>query len=430
MNSVIQRRRFIKALGAAAVALPFYDVLLGNKKVFAAGSGRAQRIIFFYWPDGVLPAKWHPTGSEYNFNLAESTSALSKQDYLFLRGVRMVYGDEGSHPGGAKKALTGKKDAAGMSLDRYLAKKVGGIAKFPHLHLGSLATARRDETTSISYDDAHVPIYPEDNPATAYDRVFGGYSGGGGGGGTSGSNKKKSILDGAVSDLNSLSAQLGGAEKSKLDLHLQALRDVESRLQDSIVVGSCSVPSFPGFDGGKVAVDDECPNILKLQMDLMVNAMACGLTKVGTLQLSRHTSEMVMNFAGTQWKRSHEVSHYGDAGSDNAKYFVKQRAWVASQIQYLVDQLKARPEPGGQGSMLDHSIVFCFSEVADGNVHNHDDMPYLLAGGGGGALKPGRIVQYNNEPHTNLLVSLAQAMGDNITRFGDESTGALGRLAG
>jgi hypothetical protein len=203
------------------------------------------------------------------------------------------------------------------------------------------------------------------------------------------------------------------------------------------------------------------PNILKAQMTLMVQAMLCGRTKVGVIQAGHHTMDLDMtgfpslNGAKSAYPTvpsspdmaSHTASHYG-AGSINYTTYIAQVTWWVSAFSYLLDLLQSTPE--GTGSMLDNSLVLMCSEIADGNNHYHDNLPFILAGGGCGAINPsvlgtlfdGAAIQASSpgtwgpggqQPHSNLLTSLAIAMGDpNITMaagsFGQN--GSVGGLAG
>ena len=165
----------------------------------------------------------------------------------------------------------------------------------------------------------------------------------------------------------------------------------------------------------------------------MVQAMACNLTRVGTLQASHHTSELIMSrFPDTELydagydMRSHQASHYGashDFGHREFAEYVKQRRWFAGQLAYLLEQLQSRPE--ADGTMLDYSLVLLCTEVCDGNTHQHDNMPFVLAGGAGGRMAGGRLLDFGTRRHSDLLVSIANAMGDGLRSFGQESNGGL-----
>lgn len=443
----LSRRRLMKGFGAAAIALPFLNLLRPGK---TSAAGVAKRIIFFYFPDGVPgpsqngePSLWHPTGSESNFELPSALSPLLpfKNDCVFFRGLSMGSTDAGSHPGGAKKLLTAVDGGNGESIDQYLARTVGASASWRHLYLGAMANQNNASGDKhISYPSAGQSITPEDNPRKAFDNLFGSIAGGGSS--PQVDPAKATIIDNVIGDVETLRAQLGSIEKSKLDLHLESLREVEKRIKSGGVVptATCDNPSVntTNFTDGELYKDDKFPGILKSQIDLMVLAMACGLTKVGVIQGSIHTSELIMSrFPGTDMyapnfdMRSHQASHYGashDLAKAEFKAFVQQRTWWVAQFAYLLDELKKRPEDNG--SMLDNSLVVLCTEVCDGNTHLHDDMPFILAGRGGGSISTGRLLQYGYERHGKLFVSLANAMGGGLSSFGDSSSGPLPGLVG
>ena len=198
--------------------------------------------------------------------------------------------------------------------------------------------------------------------------------------------------------------------------------------------GTCASPSlsYAELTGSALYAPENFPSILRAQMDLMVTAMACGLTKVGVIQGSSHTSELIMSrFMGSEMydrgfdMRSHQASHYGSRQDRANRLFpdyVKQRRWWVSKFAYLLEQLRGRPE--GDGTMLDHSVVLLCSEVSDGNTHSHADMPFVVAGRAGGCISPGRVMEQNRR-HGDLLAALAVAMGERVSGWGDASGEAL-----
>lgn len=175
------------------------------------------------------------------------------------------------------------------------------------------------------------------------------------------------------------------------------------------------------------------PEILRAQMDLAVLSTASGMTDVAVIQAGHHTSELLMSrFPGTEMydpsfdMRSHQASHYGAAHDPSKREYAMyyaQRKWWMSQLAYLLGELEARPE--GDGTMLDHSLVVMCTEVCDGNPHLHDDMPIVLADGAGGAVSTGRLLDTGGRRHADLWISVAHAMGEMITSFGDSSSGPL-----
>jgi hypothetical protein len=354
---------------------------------------------------------------------------------VFFRGLSLGPTDSGSHPGGAKKLLTAVDGGNGESIDRVLARTIGAAAPVKHLYLGAMAThGNASGDKFISYPAAGTTVAPEDDPRRAFARLFGttpsGSTGSGSGASTS---DDLSVLDTVMADLRDLRARAGASESSKLNLHMEALRDVERRLRTFGGGGSnCQSPNvgLGAFDNGALGDPARFPDVLRTQIDLMVLAMACGLTQVGVLQASQHTSELIMSrFSRTELHRpgfdmrSHQASHYGDTGDAKYADYVAQRVWWMAQFAYLLDALGQRPE--ATGTMLDHSLVLACSEVSDGNVHSHDDMPFILAGGGGNAIRTGRLLSFGYQRHGALLVAIARALGSDLRTFGDQGSEAL-----
>jgi hypothetical protein len=359
---------------------------------------------------------------------------------VFFRGLSMGATDSGSHPGGAKKLLTATDGGNGISIDQRLASTVGANDPFRLLYLGAQANVNNASGDKhISYVAPGFTTPPEDNPVAAFNRVFGNAgTTTGGGSGDPRSARRLSVLDNAKAELEALKTKLGDTEKTKLDLHLDAVREIELRigaLGGAQPTASCTSPSIDaaGLDASTLYAPERFPQILRAQIDVMVQAMACGMTRVGVIQASHHTSELIMSrFMNTQMydpgfdMRSHQASHYGaahDLAHREYKAFVLQVKWWVEQFAYLLSQLAARPE--GQGTMLDESLVLLCSEIADGNTHLHDDMPFVLAGGGSGTIRTGQTMNVGYRRHGDLLVAIANAMGDGLTSFGDASSGPL-----
>ncbi|MFO0589440.1 MAG: DUF1552 domain-containing protein [Polyangiaceae bacterium] len=438
---MISRRGLLRALGGAALAMPFYQLLDAKP---ARADVTAKRVIFFYFPDGVaLPSggsslqnDFHAQGTGSSFTLSKQLEPLApfKDDCVFLRGLHMGSAGENNHGEGAKKLLTGVDGGNGQSLDQYLASTFGAGAAWHHLYLGAMSKQNKDTPRSadayVSYPSAGQSIVPEDNPRAAFEALFGQGSIGQPGQ-TMPDPDDVSVIDGVLDDMNSLKARLGNVEKSKLDVHLTALREAEKRIKNvsGSPPASCDSPVAPGIDEGSLYKDATFPATLQAQMDLMVLAMACGVTNVGTIQASYHTSELIMSrFENTEMyapnfdMRSHQASHYGSAGSDLFNAYVLQVRWWMSQFAYLLDALKKRPD--GDGTMLDTSLVVLCTEVSDGNSHSHHDMPFLLGGRANGRLSTGRALSYDGVRHSGLLTSIAHAAGQSVN-FGQDCPGPL-----
>ncbi|HEY5952482.1 MAG TPA: DUF1552 domain-containing protein [Kofleriaceae bacterium] len=440
---MITRRRLLQLGGAAAISAPLWRHLRAGNP-----GARAKRFIVFYFPDGIVgpsqngePSLWTPSGGETSFVLGDQLSPLEpyRASCVFFRGLSMGGTDSGSHPGGAKKLLTATDGGNNISIDQRLGSTVGAGDPFRTLYLGAQANVNNASGDKhISYVAPGLTTPPDDDPVAAFARVFDGVGTTTGGGTSDGKRTRRlAVLDNARAEIEALQSKLGDTENTKLDLHLEAVREVQRRIEALGDGGgaSCTTPSIDatGLSAATLYAPEQFPKILRAQIDLMVQAMACGLTRVGVIQGSHHTSELIMSrFPATEMfdptfdMRSHQASHYG-AAHDPAKReyraYAQQVKWWVSQYAYLLAQLAARPED--DGTMLDYSLVLLCSEVADGNTHLHDDIPMVLGGGGGGTIRTGRFMDVGYRRHGDLYVALANAMGDNLTSFGDASAGPL-----
>ncbi len=446
------RRSFLKSIGASAALVPLLDV------EYAQGAGFPKRIIIVNTPNGVMQDVYWPTGTEKNWTWPDDKGkALSitkvldpiKKDLLIVKGIDMVstkddpavgYGnahDNYPHLFTGTKTGAGKL-AGGPSLDQYLVQKLDPATKFKALTLavqvqwGALNQAR------ISWAGAGKAVTPQEDPYKVFTDLFAGMAVGG----TPAQREeiersfqaKKSILDKVGRDLTRFQARLGTEDRSKLDSHLNAIRQVERKFDPKFAVSAtCMQPST----GDKVAVQSvpEFPRIAQLQMDMIVEAMACGLTNIATLQFSNAAANhMVFSWLGKEFTEPsykdgagrgefgdlhnhHELTHRSSV-FPQLKSRVEQ--WYHEQFLYLVQKLKTKKE--GSGSMLDNTIVLWTNNMHRGDSHScGPHMPWLMAGQGGGTLGTGRFLDYGTRPfaHNRLLLSLAQAMGVPGDTFGD-----------
>lgn len=446
--AAMRRRTVLKALGAGLLGLP---ALLRNGPAWAQ-NGQARRLIVFYFPDGIAGPSEAGEASLWHFGsgqaLPEQLEALTpwREQAIFFNGLTMGPTDEGSHPGGAKKLLTAVDGGRGMSIDRWIAANIGQNRPHRHVYLGAMANQNgASGDKHISYPSPEFTAPPWDDPVHAFEQLF---AGAGGQVMDQAAAQRRadrlSILDHVRGEIGDLKTGLGASERAKLDLHLDALRQVEQRIQavgDLPMAEACQ--DAPGsvaavVRGERLYDPAQCPQILRAQTDLMVEAMACGLTQVGVIQTSHHTSELIMSrFMDSEQydpnfdMRSHQASHYGPRHDRSRREFtdyVKQRRWFVSQFAYLLEQLAARPE--GDGTMLDHSLCLLCTEVSDGNTHRHGEMPFVLAGGRAVGVRSGQVYEGRGARHADLLVTLARAMGGQIDRFGDPCNGPLAGVLG
>ena len=438
----ISRRRLIQGGTALGATMPFW-----KSRTLWAQPSTAKRIIFFYFPDGVVGTSesgtqslWHASGSEHSFELGSQLAPLIpyQNQCLFINGVSLaVGGAAGGHPDGAMRLLTASKNANHESIDQYLARTAGAAAPWRHLYLG--VQSNQGPATigkHLSYPSATNSVPPQDDPRVAFCDLFAQSYDGISTCEDMRITQKKSI-DSALVDLESLRSQLGSLESNKLERHLEALNELQYRndtLTSTIEQAQCTEKQLSVGSLGPSLYDPAVyPDTLKAQIDLMVLGMECELTRVGVIQNSHHTSNLAMNrFVGTEMYNpsndipSHEASHYGaNHDSSNPFYtaFIQQRTWWVEQFAYLLQELNTRPE--GNGTMLDNSIVVLCSEVSDGNTHSFDNIPLVVAGGGGGMIRSGRLLEYNKKPHADLWITLARAMGEDISQFGEDGSGLL-----
>jgi hypothetical protein len=444
------RRSFLhRALATgAALELPW----LGRPA--RAQAAAPLNFVAVFVPDGVVPSLWYPTGSETDFSLPAMSEPLAaiKNDCIFFEGVGMP-GGEPTHPGGTKKVLTA---TAPQSLDVFLGGKLKGSAPFDSLQLG-VASNFENGSGSVSFIGTGQEVKPDDDPLNVFNRVFGGrVPGDAGGGGMAGGDllqkQKKSILDVMRADLTALQSRLGGAEKARLDTHLQSLRDVETRLTGLVMppagmgggpAPACDASSFnrmgyQNTDNGYPKSYHKVENfnvIGQLQTDLLVLALSCSLTHVSTLMWSHAVSPTkVPGLNGNLG--NHDASHYGvNPAGANAQLFVKYRRFFMERFAELVQRLKAIPY--GDSNLLEHTVLFLCSDINDGDLHDHNQMPFVLAGGAKAGLRGGRFLSYKNqgmggknETHAKLLVSIARSLGVAVDSYGYTAmgTGPLTRL--
>ena len=446
-TSILSRRAALRGLGGACLALPFLEIMGGCDTGPALmqqfrGSG-PKRFVVFFTPNGTLLEHWRPTGTEKSFELSPILAPLEphKQDILVLGGIdaKSAYKGPGdAHQKGTTQALTctelqegdfpGDGDGSitsgwgdGISVDQAIADAIGGGTKFRSLEFG-VNVEGATPFSRISYRGPAQPIPPENDPQAAFERIFGDPK----------SKPEKQarqiaerhlVLDAVAADFDRLLPKLGADDRMKLAAHLAAVRDIEMRLDsEGVAGGSCSQPVL-----GKVldpSEIDNVPAIGKLQMDLLAMSLACDLTRVASIMWTNSATQMPFPWLSIP-EGHHELAHRGNSDDDAQEKLVKINNWYAKQFAYLVAKLKSMPE--GDGSVLDSTLLIWVNEHSRGNNHDRDEIPYVIAGKGGGTVLPHRWLQVDDVPHNNLWVGCMQAMGLDVKTFGnpDYCTGSL-----
>jgi hypothetical protein len=316
--------------------------------------------------------------------------------------------------------------AGGPSVDQFIGQGAGKDTPFPALLLGIRVGGRATPHSRISFTGPSLPVPPENSPYAAFDRVFGGAVAGAAGDPALLErlrNEQKSVLDVVKQDLAAVRARMGAAGRQKLDAHVTALRAVETRLSRPLApVGeSCKKPAL----GAPINFMDEknIPAVGDLHMRLATAALACGQTKVITLQWGDAPSGHRMSFLPQPLSNGwHSLSHAPTTDARAQDDLERAARWLTSQLKALLDMLKAIPE--GTGTLLDNTAVLWCTENGRSNNHDWRNMPYVLAGGMGGAFRTGRFLSFTPAlPHNRLLTSLCHGMGLSVATFGSPKYG-------
>jgi len=416
----LSRRRFLVGAGASLIASSLLGVLRGESR--ADGTQTAKRLVVVFSPNGTVHEHWRPQGSGASFSFAPGSilEPLAKHQSRVLVCGGIDYKATDNHEAGMASMLTGGGGAGsssnGMSVDQFVAAKIGQTTKFSSLELGVQTSAWGGNVqTRMSYLGPGAYAPPDDSPKSVYKRMFGDASAD-----PMAVDKllarKKSILDLVAGEIKDLEKRVGKAEKDKLEAHLAAIHKVEAGLQGKSGA-TCEAPGAPldidPYDNGHF------PVIGKAQTDLLVLALACGMTNVASLQWNHTVGPAVFSWLGVS-EGHHSLSHSDDGNAQGIADFIKTERWYSEQFVYLLDSLAAAPDPEG-GTLLDSTLVVWCKELGDGRLHDCKGVPWVLAGGK--SFSMGRYVDFGGAPHQKLLVSICHAMGLDNQTFGDADKG-------
>jgi len=439
---VLSRRAVLRGIGAG-LALPWLESLARA----ARGAAPAPlRMAFFYAPNGIVMEHWTPAQEGAGFELPYTLAPLAalQGEVLLLSGLAhdkaRANGDgPGDHARAAAAFLTGvqpKKTAgadlrAGASVDQVAAQAIGHATRLRSLELGGEDGRLSGDCDSgyacaysntISWASAHTPVVKESSPQRLFDRVFlGGYSPERRRARLLDDATRASILDFVREDARQLRGRLGATDRRKLDEYLSAVRELERRVAsfargEDVLLPESERPEPPASHAER----------LRLLCDLVVAAFRLDATRVVSFMLANEGSNRSYPDLGAR-EGHHELSHHG--GDEEKKLRIREiDRFQVAQLAYFLERLRSTEE--GDSNLLDRSMIVFGSAIADGNRHTHHDLPFLVAGRGGGTLAPGRHVRYPADtPAANLYLSLLDRVGVELERFGD-STGRLAGLDG
>lgn len=391
-------------------------------------------------PNGTLPGEFWPDqqGADFSFKSILQPLEPFKKQMLVLHGIaNKVRGDGDSHMRGMSCLLTcdellkgnivgGGGNPAGwassISIDQelknFLQARPETRTRFGSLEFGVAVPRRADPWTRMSYMAANQPVAPIDDPHQMLQKLYGRMK-----------DKESlvSILDEVRTDLQRVSKKLAARDRALLDQHMTLVRGLEQDLAAADKQGALSHP-VPQVDPGIELVNDNTPQISRIQIDLLVNALANDMARVATLQYMRSVGMAQMRWLGIE-EGHHSLSHDPDDKKDSYEKLKKINTWFAGEFAHLAKRLSETPEPGpGGGSMLDHTLLVWTNELGKGNSHTLDNIPYVMIGGGFG-FKMGRSLQFDKAAHNRLWLSVAHAMGHDIQTFGKAEFCEGGALA-
>lgn len=442
----IHRRTFLKGMGAA-IALPVLESF-GPARVLAGATAPKSptRMAFLFVPNGMHMQSWTPETEGATFKLPHILEPFApvQRDLLVLTGLTQDKGrangdGPGDHARSAGAFLTGVQPLksegsqirAGISVDQHVAQQIGFQTKFPSLEIGierGRQSGKCDSgyscaySNNISWRNEVTPMTKETNPRLVFERLFGGA--------VADENEKsllqrdryrKSILDYVLADANRLSRTVSGNDRQKLDEYLTAVREIELRIDHAERDSAATTRALAGVERPNAAPKDMGEHI-RMMGDLMVLAFQADVTRVCTFMLANEGSNRSYRQIDIG-DGHHTLSHHQGDPIKNDK-IKRINRYHADQVAYIVKKMKSIREPDGS-SLLDSSMLVYGAGISDGNRHNNEDLPIILAGKGGGTLRTGRHIRYPQEtPLNNLYLSMMQRMGVSVDWLGD-STGQL-----
>ena len=430
------RRRFLRDLGLSTAVLPF---LGGLPSLQAAPRKRsAQRIVFVFTPNGTVPGEFWPetAGSDFQLKPILEPLAAYRDRMLIVKGLcNRVRGDGDGHMRGMSCLLTGIELlpgniqggsdtpagwASGPSIDQelkgFLQSRPETRTRFGSLELGVGVPHRADPWTRWTYAGSNQPVAPLSDPYEVFEKLFGQVKD---------RENLGSVLDQVRSDLQRVSQKLGREERALLERNATLVREMEREISEA---GRQKLRvAAPVLEPGIGNENDTIPQVSRMQADLLVNAFANDMAQVASLQYTNSVGQARMRWLGID-DGHHSLSHDPDLNTGSQEKLVKINRWFAGEIAALAKKLANTPEPGGNGSLLDHTTILWTNELGKGNSHTHENIPFLMVGGGLG-FRTGRSLQLEKMPHNRLWLSIAQAFGHGVNTFGNPSLCTAGPLS-
>ena len=437
-KKALPRRTFLKGVGAT-LSLPLLDAMVPAATALAKTPAKpVRRLGYVFMPMGCDITRWTPQGGEKLDKLSPILSSLEpvKQDVTIVSNLELANAYPGSHATSNSAFLSAAKAKVTESTDYYLgttadqiaARHIGQSTQLPSLEMAMdlLKLVGQCDNgyacvyqNNLSWSSPTTPLPAEAHPRIVFESLFGE-------GGTAKERRdalreRASLLDSVSEEITRLQRELGPADRAKLEEYLTAVREVERRIQTA--ESDAAKNQLPDL-GRPLGVPASYADHARLMFDLQVLALQGDVTRVTTFQLARETSNRTYPEIGVP-DPHHPLSHHGNNAEKVAR-MAKINSFHVSLFAEFVQKLKKTTD--GNGSLLDHSLYLYGSGMGNPNVHDHTNLPTIVAGGAAGKMRGGRHIQYDKPtPLANLHLSLLNKVGVPMESFAD-STGTVDEL--
>lgn len=451
---MIDRRRVLRGIGLS-MGLPLLEAMTpAGRSAYASSpnptSGSPTRMACLFFPNGVIQDNWRPLadaaqgksgslqGDHWQLSptlepLAEMKSKINVISGLAHDNGRGKEDGAGDHARGGSTFLTAARPfktssniRLGTSVDQMAANQLRGQTRLASIELGLVDSRNAGScdsgyscaySSNISWRNEHQPMPKETIPRAAFERMFGS--------GDSAMERQRrrsrqSILDLVAAEASALMRDVGQTDRRKLDEYFSSVREIEQRIERTEADDQAAMPDL-SVPFGRVSTFAEHA---ELMFDLMVVGFQTDATRVATLMLDNAGGNRIYREVDVTGAH-HGLSHHRDKPS-NVEQLKRIDRYLAEHFAGFLRKLDSIED--GDGTLLDQSIVLYGSGIGDGNRHTHDDLPIVIAGGGGGQLATNRWIRLEDEvPMANLFLSMLDVMGTPADAIGD-STGRLNEL--
>ena len=444
MTHMQSRRKFLKQAGISAAAANLMMNLPSLGKAGGTEAAPKKRLVIVFSPNGVIPKHFWPEKMGQDFELKRILEPLAdfKNQTMTMHGLcNRIRGDGDGHMRGIGCLLTGIELfpgdiqggsdtpagwSQGISIDQHIKNNLQLGAetqtRFGSLEFGVMVPDRADTWTRMSYAGPNQPVAPIDNPYQMFDKMYGQ---------TKNRALLASVLDDLSEDFRKVEQLISVEDRRLLKDHVEMVREVEKELQLELAqqekqsdVGH-AIPQLPPNVREE---NDNIPQITRMQIELLVNGFAADFNRVATLQITNSVGQPRMRWLGID-EGHHQLSHEPDSNEEAYEKLIKINTWYCEQVALLAKRLSETPEPGADGSMLDHTTIIWTNELGKGNSHTRNNIPFVLVGGGLG-WKMGQAMDFGSVPHNRFLMSVCEGMGFPQKAYGNSDFCGDGALTG